>query len=215
MFRASMLLVPVLIAGCTGEVEYTGLTMNGFFPFDGSERSWDFVNTDETIPHTQVSTMNPDYATHSDGTTKIYDISTAQECPSSDESCEEKWVWTLRLSSNGSQGAKIHGYDRPDTGQVDFENAVGLTKGRMEIGETVVTESVDGHDWVAIFEAIEPCEIRWTDQWDSCARIKLESTPAGHWMAGQYWAITSYNIVARQMTEDTGRWELVYADWVP
>ena len=202
-------------SGCTGDVQYSGLSMNPFFPFDGEEREWEYVNEDTTILYKQVSILNSEYELAEDGSTRIYSISTEQRCLNNDESCEDKWLFSTRMSSSASKGAQIHGYSTEANPDVALETPIAFTKGKMETGDSVQTTGVDGHDWTATFEAIEPCQIQWTDEWDDCAKIRLESSPEGHFLAGTYWAITGYNIVARQLTGDTGRWELIYAKWVP
>ena len=205
----------MLSSGCTGDVQYSGLTMNPFFPFDGVEREWEYVNEDTTILYKQVSVLDAEFELAADGSTRIYNIATEQRCLNNDESCEDKWLYSTRMSSSASKGAQIHGYSTESNPDVAFETPIAFTRGKMETGDAVQTVGVDGHDWTATFEAIEPCQIQWTDEWDDCAKIRLESSPEGHFLAGTYWAITGYNIVARQLTGDTGRWELIYAKWVP
>lgn len=213
--KTRSIFLAMALLGCDGgTVDYSGLKMSPFFPFDGSAREWEFVNEDTSIAYKQVSVLNTEFEVAEDGATKIYDVETSKVCVNNAETCEDAWLYTTRMSVTGAKGAMFHGYSNAE-GQVDFETPIEITAGKMEAGDFVTTTGVDGHDWVATFERIEACEIQWTSEWTDCARIKLESTPEGHWMAGTYWAVTGYNIVARQTTGDTGRWELIYAKWEP
>jgi len=187
--------------------------MDSYFPFDGTAREWEYVNEDPAITHTLLAVLDVDFELASDNSTRIYNISTEQVCPGSDAACEAKWLNTIRMSSSPSAGAQLHGYSTEAHPDVNFEKPISFTDGKMMVGESIETSDVDGHDWVATFEATEPCNIQWNDAWDNCVRIQLESSPEGHWMAGTYWAITSYNIVAKQLTGDSGRWELFDAHW--
>ena len=119
------------------------------------------------------------------------------------------------MSSSVAKGARLHGYSTPTNPDVVFETPLALTKGSMFGGETVTTSGIDGHDFTATFHGLEACEILWVADWDECARITLESQPAGHWLTGTYWAVAGFNIVARQQAADTGRWELSFAVWEP
>ena len=168
------------------------------------------------IPYKHVSVLNPEFTYTDDGVTRIYDITTNRVCVSSDETCEDATLNMVRWSAVASAGVAIHGYDTPGTGPVDFVTTpIGMADANMEVGDIVTTTGVDGHDWAAEFKSTGPCDIQWTDEWNQCVLIELTSTPEGHWMAGQYWAVSGYNVVARQLTADTARWELSYAKWTP
>jgi hypothetical protein len=60
---------------------------------------------------------------------------------------------------------------------------------------------------------VSECPIQWVDTWTGCPKITLSDGGAEAPLAGEYYAIGGYNVVAMELTGDTGQWQLLYATY--
>lgn len=206
------MVIALLLAGCepADQFSYSGYAMSAFFPFDGSARDWEYSNTDPLVDYTLVATLDTAYATI--GNSKAYTISYETVCIDGASDCVGGPVRDVAYSSDGA-GTGIHSYSSAADGTVSFP-PVRLTPDHMSPGEDVTTD-VDGVIWTSTFVAIETCPVLWTDEWDECIHLRLDDGGSGSPLAGDYWAVTSWNIVAMQLADDTGQWKLTNANWTP
>lgn len=210
------LLVPLvaLLAGCPPQDQFTydGYTMRNFFPFDGV-RTWEFTSTDTTLRHHLVASMGAETEMTADGvlTHEIrYDLVCVDP---GDETCAGSWVRSLVWSATASDGVMIHAL-HTDSVDLAFEPPIALADGSMLAGETVT--SGPGDAWTATFVGVEACPVLWTTEWDTCARLRLEGSGEGaDELVGEYWAVTSFNVVAMELGSDSGQWQLSYATYEP
>lgn len=204
-------LIALLLAGCDSEVTYSGFDMTRYFPFDG-ERTWEFVSTDTSIPYKLVSTMDSNHSTGPDGEF-VYAVSTSAVCVDT-ESCTDAWVRSIAWSSDRTFGTRVHSLETP-SGTTTFDPPLQMTDPDALTGDSVSTD-VGGTEWTVTFEGLDTCPVIWTDQWgDQCIHLVLDDGGAGSELAGDYWAITQYNVVAFALAGDTGTWELSYLTFEP
>ena len=199
-------------AGCGGGgYQYAGYSMDDFFPFDGA-RSWEYVNTDVTVPYKMIATLDSAYE-EANGQ-KIYSVDYSYEClnPKSKDCPDAGFVRAVRWSSDASSGVQLHSFE-DISGRTNYDPPIALTSGRMVVGDVVETQT-DGVDYTATFEVIvSECPIQWVDTWENCPKITLDDADAGAPLAGEYYAIGGYNVVAMELTGDTGQWQLLYATY--
>ncbi len=200
----------VMLIACDGAITTSPLRIANYFPFDG-ERTWEFTNTDEAIEHRLYAVLDPE-PLEGDGA-PIHRISYS-ECPGSGECDDTTLVREIHWSNDSVEGIQIWGYETP-SGKVDFDPPIFLSFAHMDPGESAVT-TTGGADWTGTFHGLDTCPVTWTTQWgDSCLRFSLEGgsgADAEH-LAGEYWAITQYNVVAIDLDAEPGIWQLSYATW--
>lgn len=206
------LVVLLCVSGCGGGTyQYAGYGMDDFFPFDG-ERTWEYINTDFTIPYKLVATLDSEARVKD--STKIYSIDYEKECldPKSKECANEGYLRTVEWSSDPTDGVLLHSIEDIG-GRTVFNTPISLAASRMTVGDTVVTET-DGVTYTATFDVVSSvCPIQWVDEWTDCPKITLDDGGAGAPLAGEYYAIGGYNVVAMELTGDTGQWQLLYATY--
>jgi len=213
--RAWPLALVCSLAACTGNPPVNnGFLMTDFFPLDGT-RTWEFSNLDETVPYVLDGQLNPVPETdpeNRDGTF-IHRVRLTARCKEGQTECGEGWKYDYQISADNSFGIRLWGYDSPDTGPVTFADPVVLAKARMVFDDTKESLGIDGHDFVTTFEDVsEDCDEDLQVKW-SCARLRLDSDPPGHILAGTWWAVAGYNVVAWQRTGDTGKWRTKDVVW--
>lgn len=195
-----------LLAGCSGgsTYSYSGYVMENYFPFDG-ERTWEFVSTDTELTHKIVAELDPQPTTTGDGI-EIYTIDYDLQCLEDGPLCDGgEPLRSVKWSADQTRGVLIHG-----VGNESYEPPITLAAPKMAVGDTVETET-GGTLFTASFDQITDCPVKWTDAWDECVWLHLDDGGAGVDVAGDYWAVTGYNVVAMQLTGDTGQWQLSYA----
>jgi len=209
---AGLILAVMLSTGCGGSAyQYAGYSMDDFFPFDG-ERTWEYINTDITIPYKVIATLDSEHRT--EGSTKIYAVDYDKECldPTSKDCVDEGYLRTVEWSSDPTDGVMLHSLT-DILGKTNFTPPITLAASRMAVGDTVVTNT-DGVTFTATFDVIaSECPIQWVDTWTDCPKITLDDGGAGAALAGEYYAIGGYNVVAMELTGDTGQWQLLYATY--
>ena len=207
----------LVLAACDSPVTYSGYQMDRYFPFDGQGRTWEFESTDAAVDHRIVATLDTAFATHEDGYTRIFSVTYDKDCKADDGSCTDAWIRDVRWSSDAVEGVRIWGYETA-AGTVSYDPPIVLADPEMLADEFVTTET-GGVTWTATFLGNEVCPVIWTSEWaDSCIHISLDDgdgNPAtGEYLAGDYWAITQYNVVGMRLTSDTGTWQLDYATYI-
>lgn len=207
-----VLIVVSGVAGCGGGgYQYAGYSMDDFFPFDGA-RTWEYANTDVTVPYKMIATLDSGYE-DADGT-KIFTVDYSYEClnPKGKDCPNAGFVRAVRWSANASSGVSMHSFE-DISGRTEYDPPIALTSGRMVVGDTVETQT-GGVDYTSTFEVIvSECPIQWVDTWSDCPKITLDDGGAGAPLAGEYYAIGGYNVVAMELTGDTGQWQLLYATY--
>ena len=206
--HAWIVLAGFALAGCDNGYEYSGFQMTDFFPMDGTERSLTY-STVENLDYDLKMTMLLDSVDDRGEGLRVVTFSHEKLCREGVEECGAGFVYDFKLSSDDTRGTLIHGYERAD-GPVVFDTPLTLAKVRMAFGDTQTTVGVDGHDFTTTYNGNVDCEDTLNVDWE-CAHLTLESTPAGHWLAGEWYATPGYNLVSFQRTEDTGRW--ITTDW--
>jgi hypothetical protein len=210
---AGALAMALWAGGCngpdTGQYGYAGYVMEDFFPFDG-QRSWEFVNDDASLPYKLTAALDPVYEEQNEGVTRVFTIEYAMECVSTDAGCEDGPYRTryVKMSSDSTYGTLLYGYDSEASGPVQFSPPVVFTDANSKVGQVEETET-GGTTWTSTFSSIEPCPVKNTDQWDECVHFVLDDGGAGTPLAGEYWAVAGYNVVAMQLAEDAEKWQLL------
>ena len=207
-FASSMLFV----AGCgqavpSGCYECTGFKMSDFLPADG-QRSWTF--TSPGLPYDLEATLDPLPAE-----TAPYTVQLAMRCVEPTGCADgpyriESWSW----SSDDSSGTHLHGYTRPNGDPVTFDPPIAVFDEYGTFSDApLATPEVDGTVWTStIIDLPGECPQHWSSEWGvNCVHFRLEDGGAGSPLAGDYWAIKGWNIIAFLLTGETQRWELVSA----
>ncbi len=205
-------LAPVLLlalAACENPVSYGGVQMRPYFPFDGA-RTWEFVSSDTSIGYRLLGTLEAETTTGHDGDVEIFTVAYSRKCPQSAVDCTEDWIRDVRWSAHSYHGIEIWGYESP-SGSVVYNPPLKFALGEM-LGGDQTTTTTGGSVWTSTFEGLATCPVTWTAEWgDRCARYTLETDGTDTLLAGEWYAITQYNVVAFQLTSDTGIWQLDYA----
>ncbi|MEQ1508069.1 MAG: hypothetical protein ABMB14_37920 [Myxococcota bacterium] len=202
---------PTLVAGCGGDYgpQFNGSPVWQMFPFDG-ERTWDYINTDTTLPHKLIGTsvLEPEVI----GGVNVYTVQYVKECVGADPACVEgELVRKIRWSSTVSDGVFIHGYDI-GAGIVDLVPPVQVTEDTMERGDVLETES-GGIVWSSTMNGIEQCPIKMTADWPECGSFTIAADVGdGYPVAGDLWATKGNGIAAMQLATETGQWQLSDVD---
>lgn len=200
------------LGGCTGgSYQYDGYVMETYFPFDG-ERTWEFISSDSSLEHKIVATLDPNPSSTADAT-EIYSIDYSLECLDQGPFCKDAGhLRTVRWSADQTRGVLIHSIEMA-TGTVNYDPPINLTTDRMAVGETVETDS-NNTRWIATFQGIGECPVQWTSEWSDCIHLSLDDGGAGSPLAGEYWAVSGYNVIAMQLSDDSGQWQLLYATYI-
>lgn len=200
------------VAGCGGGgYQYAGYSMDDFFPFDGA-RTWEYVNTDVAVPYKLIATL--DNAFEDVDGKKVHTVDYSYECldPKGKDCPDAGFVRAVRWSSNASSGVLLHSFE-DISGRTNYDPPIALTSSRMVVGDSVETQT-GGVTYTSTFDVIvSECPIQWVDTWTGCPKITLDDGGAEAPLAGEYYAIGGYNVVAMELTGDTGQWQLLYATY--
>lgn len=203
----------LVLAACDNPVSYSGYLMAPYFPFDG-ERTWEFASTDTSLEYRLIATLDSEFEQGMGGSVSVYTVSYERKCANDAGSCTDGWVRDIRWSSNGGEGILIWGYE-DGSGSVAFDPPVMLADAEMLADQTVTT-TTGGATWTSTFHGLDTCPVTWTSEWGArCTHFDLDDGGANHAIAGEYWAITQYNVVAFQLAGDSGVWQLDYATYNP
>ena len=185
--------------------------MDDFFPFDGA-RTWEYVSTDVSVPYKLIATLDSAFE-EVDGK-KVYTVDYTYDCldPKGKDCPDAGFVRAVRWSSSASGGVLLHSFE-DISGRTNYDPPIALTSSRMIVGDVVSTET-DGVSYTSTFDVIvSECPIQWVDTWSDCPKLTLDDGGAGAPLAGVYYAIGGYNVVAMELTGDTGQWQLLYATY--
>ena len=120
----------------------------------------------------------------------------------------------MRWSADDDHGVEIWGFSSP-IDSVDYDPPIRLANPLMLPLSSASTVS-GGLTWEARFLGHDTCPVTWTSEWDDrCIHIRLDDGSNGSPIAGDYWAITQYNVVAFRLSDDSGTWQLDYATYNP
>lgn len=193
-------------AACnTTDPGFSGYQMERFFPFDGEIIGWTFGSRSAEVEFELDRTFDPALSEIVDGTTH-HTYTTSRRCIGDVEECGQGFAWEYVMSAGGS-GVFLHAYEYGDEGRVELDPPIALASGRMAGGDIVTSQETDGHTWVSTFDTNEDCDQTLDVDWD-CGKFTLESDPPGHWLAGEWYAVSGYNIVSFKRTLDEARWRL-------
>ena len=211
MRALGLLGLAALAAGCTGNAPvYKGQDMTGFFPFDGSQRWWEFSNDDPDTKHVLRGDLLVTEEDERVDDKLIHVVEWSSKCPTTD-GCTEESLYTLRWTVDSIDGIEIHGMETVG-GEAYFDAPIQFTDRYMKVGESV-TSTADGHDFTSTFEAIDGCPQNYNDQWDDCAKIVLETTAGDHPLEGTWHFVPSFNVVSVDFANEDGRWALFDTLW--
>ena len=208
MSRSFLLVLPLLAAcGSPQEPESAPTPVWDNFPFDGS-RTWEFVNTDATVPYKLVA--------HSDGIPdeafeghNVYPVTYSTDCVTGD--CEDELLRTIWWSSDIVDGVLIHAYEEGSWSPT-YEPPLRLSPPDSTF-DTPIETITDGFEWTSRLEAFEHCPVHMNTDWGpDCARFVVEDGDDEAWtnegLTGTWWAIKGVGVVAFELEGETGRWQL-------
>jgi hypothetical protein len=202
----------VALVGCVDHKDqfgYDGYPMDDFFPFDG-QRSWTFTSTDDTIPYTVVGVLNTTPETAADGAS-VFTIDYTTHCLGEDTGCVDGdyRLRSLSMSSDQIRGTEFHGFDAESTGPVVLDPPVQITEDRG-VPDDVITSDSGGETWMTTFDQIGECPVLMSVDWDQCIKLQIRDADGNETspLHGDWYAVTGYNVIAMQLMDDTGQWQL-------
>ncbi len=212
--RTLALLGISVLSGCLGGTDDPSGPVDNvwkMFPFDG-QRTWEYINVDDTVTWTLVGTMQSDQPILKDGL-NVYTIDYTKHCVGTDSDCVEgELVRTVAWSSDPVDGVHIHRWEQ-DGAPLAFEPPVKLAGSDMATGEPTETATT-GALWTSELVDLEECPVYLTVvDWPLCGRFHLTGEGVG--LPGDYWAVRSAGIVAMELTDGMPRWELLATDCTP
>jgi hypothetical protein len=183
------------------------------FPFDG-EREWKYVSTDASLTYKLVA--NCDGLAERLNGKNVYTVRYTVECVTASETCVTgERVFTLRWSSDTTDGVFIHAYSLGEDPFIDFDPPLQITYDDMNFEEVIGTET-GGSYWESTMGQIGECPLRMAVDFGSCGTWTVTSSVGdGYPIAGQWWAVEGAGITAFQLSTDTGVWELAQYDCEP
>lgn len=206
--RTFSLICLVSLTACTGPgsaVDVSGKNLVDFFPFDGVERSWTY-ESDTELDH-RLHAVRSEEPRDIEGTS-IWTVQSDLTCIDPDDTeCVESHYRTYEISAEAGSGVLLHSLAIGDGEVVDFDTPIQLGDRDTIANESWVTETNDATITVT-FTGSEDCAIRWTDNWNDCVVLDVDDGGANTGLAGTIWAVASWNMVAFEIGDDTGRWEL-------
>ena len=209
MRTLGLVILALGVAGCDSTVTVSGFQMEQYFPFDGN-RTWEFVSSDTSLDYRLVATLDPAFTAAEEGVTRIYGVSYHKTWEGEDAS-EPEWVRDVLWSSDGTFGTRIWGIDTP-AGTTSYDPPIQLTDNEQLAGTTETT-TTGGVTFTSTFLGNEQCPVLWTEDWgNDCIRLSLDDGGTGTEIAGDYWAITQFNVVGMQVGADTGVWQLSWTE---
>lgn len=204
----TLALIALGAAGCTppNNASFSGTDMKDLFPFDG-ERTWEFLNSDVSIPYKLIGTLQPEGEPM--GAVTLYTVQFTKECVQVGEPCTDgELMWSTSWTSNLTDGVFIHRYTVADGAAVELDPPLQIATGRMKKDDVIET-TTDGSTWTSELMGFEECPVNMAVSWDSCARLEVASSAGdGAPLAGTYWANAGFNVVAMELPWDIELWGL-------
>jgi hypothetical protein len=203
----AMTLLMAMTACSDNAPVFKGTAMDGYFPFDGSERTWLMANTEVEVKHQLMGTMiRPDVPETYEGN-DVHTIQWDRVCAPGVLDCEEGWEYSLKWAVDSVEGIMIVGVDTVETGPVLWDSPLVVADAYMIRGESVTSEA-DGETWTSTYAAVEPCPIEYVDTWE-CARMVMSTASGSHWLEGVFHHVPSFNFASMEFTNGVGRWSLI------
>ena len=215
----ALLLLPLAAAiACTPPAEELPTTLVwDAFPFDGN-RTWEFINTDDTVSYKLVAETREvkpdDSADYS-----VYTVDYSVDCVAADATCEQgELLRSIGWSSDAQNGVMIHSFENQNFG-VDYEPPIWLSDSDARVGVPLTTMT-DGFEWTATLEGFEHCPVWLNADWGpNCAHFSLDDGDmtggVNHGLTGHYWAIDGQGVVAIQLDGEAGMWQLSESNCYP
>jgi hypothetical protein len=213
MSLASMM---VMAAGCptNSNIRFEGDNTWEFFPFEGY-RKWTYVSEDTSLPYMLVAETADESELLESGT-RVYTVNFRYDCVGAADPCIEDLdadgspdldgtlAWSWRMSASSIGGVLIH-----ELGGASYDPPVQLADSSMFKGDSVVTES-GGTTYTSTYVEQNLCPAPY---WrgsppDECALFRLEDGGAGSTVAGEFWSIYQFNIVAFTFEGEASQWQL-------
>ncbi len=198
------------VAACDGGggILDVGTDVYNAFPFDGDQRTWDFINVDKTSPYFLTATTIGEPEVR-DGT-NVYAVSYRTRCRQLDSSecIDGEELRNIRWSSDASDGVFIHAYTFEES-LVRLDPPLQVAFDVMRPGTSITTQTA-GIEWISTYEGQESCPSTNQLANASCAKFTIEAPNAaneGEGVAGTYWAVPGRNVVAIDWLGDIGLWE--------
>lgn len=204
-------LLAALLAGCTPSNPYTygGTKMVDHFPFDGV-RTWQFVSTDQTVPYRLVAQMRADEPDVIDGM-NVYTVDYISDCVRDEQGCvDQEILRTISWASDLVEGVFIYSWTE-GAATTHFEPPLMVAGTEMLLGDELTTATA-GATWTSTLLDFEDCPVHMTVDWRNCARFQIDDGDGndltGLGLAGEYWAVKGYNVVALRLAGEEGIWQL-------
>jgi hypothetical protein len=204
-------------AGCQpDDPVFSGYPMADYFPFDGQIIGWRFGNRSTDPDYTLDRTFDPT-ASVTVADVVHHTMALRRVCLPEAEGCTGGFAYSYVMSSSPSLGVRFHGYERAGEAAVVLDPPIRLADVKMAptlgveqppANGVVTTSGSDGHDWTSTFLELTDCDQTFSVAW-SCALLRLESDPPGHWLSGDWYAVPGFNVVSFELAEDPGRWRMV------
>ena len=225
----ALIALPILLTGCFAEpkYDYSGFSIYKYFPLDGSERSWKFYNTMDTVDWLLEANMVVPHDRR--GGTNVATIEYSQTEP-------YRLLYSIQWSSDSSDGIRIHGYriesdfdwvpadtgeEAGDTGAsttvtgdwVDFSPPIGIAKHQLSPDDDVTTNT-GGATFKSTFEEVERCPNNWASETWDCLRFVVESDGSDvPPFLGTWWLATDWGPSWFQPPGLEQPWILTEATW--
>jgi len=221
----ALIMVSTLAPSCGGsKYDYAGYQTHKYFPLDGTTRNWTYYSEDTTYLM-YVDMLTP---LEQVGSTAIATLEYSQVDP-------YKLLWSVKWSSNSTDGIQIHGYliegtaeveDSGDAGDdtggtdttaeigtwVTFDPPIQFSQYQMAPGDSVTT-STGGVTYTSTLDSVEECPNNWVaDPW-TCLVFTLEGDDALPFV-GSWSMATDYGVSQFQPASKSGTpWVLTEANW--
>lgn len=205
------------LLACAGDddLRFEGDDMAKYFPFEGN-RTWTYKADDNTTPYLLIGRSAEESELTADGNTRVYTVNFTYQCFGAAEPCLEDLdednvpdltgaaAFSWSMSANSSSGVNVHAFDG-----TTYDPPVRLADRQMSINESVETVS-GGTTYTSTYEAQGACPAPY---WrgsppEDCVQLVLDDGGAGSAIAGEFWAIFQFNIVAFTRTADGVAWQL-------
>lgn len=207
MNRLSWWLLALTTVGAMGcpsvEIDFQGDDVYKWFPFNG-ERIWTYQSTDTSLTYQLRGVLSEESRVLDDNRTRVYHVDFRVDCRSADDNCvEDELAFSWEMSADSGKGVLFHSY-----GDTAYDPPVRLSGPQMVEGDTVVTES-GGVTYTATYVGLVECPaIYWRNEKPTCGEIVVDDGGAGSPLAGTYWAVTQFNVVAFKSDLTGEEWQL-------
>jgi hypothetical protein len=203
--RRALPLILALAAGCDPQpLDPQGEDLHDVFPFD-EIRHWVYQTEDASVPYR----LDADQQAESEvvGDSRVYTIAVTTDCFHPDDTCTElAQVDTWKMSSDTLQGVRVYAM-----GGETYDPPVLLADDH-QIYQHATTSESGGVTFTSTYAARETCPAPkyWPDEANrpECIRVDLTDGGAGTAVAGSYWAVGNFGVVAYQHDVDGILWGL-------